>query len=86
MLVGSCRSIEGVDIFKVQSSAAELMEKFGVRTVALNFAIVENRMKLAEEECAAEIGAVEAYIRSNYHMDELTPKYVHGMATMVVTV
>ena len=29
MLTGSCRSIEGVDIYETLSSAAELMEKFG---------------------------------------------------------
>lgn len=29
MLVGSCRSIEGVDIYQTLSSASELMEKFG---------------------------------------------------------
>jgi len=70
--------------FSVIWNEGYLMEKFGVRTVALNFAIVENRMKLAAEECAAEIDEIEAYIRANYQMDDLTPKYVRSMATMVV--
>ena len=70
--------------FSVIWNEGELMEKFGVRTIALNFAIVEKRMKLAAEECTAEIDEIEAYIRANYKMDDLTPKYVRGMATMVV--
>lgn len=70
--------------FSVIWNEGELMEKFGVRTIALNFAIVEDRMKLAAQECADEISQIEAYIRDNYKMDELTPQYVRGMATMVV--
>ena len=70
--------------YSVIWNEGELMEKFGVRLVALNFAIIENRMKVAAEQCGAEIDEVEAYIRANYKMDELTPKYVRGMATMVV--
>ena len=70
--------------FSVIWNEGELMEKFGVRTVALNFAIIENRMKIAAEQCGPEIDEIEKYIRANYKMDELTPKYVRGMATMVV--
>ena len=70
--------------FSVIWNEGELMEKFGVRTVALNFAIFQDRMKRAAEECATEIDEIEAYIRANYKMDELTPKHLRNIATMVV--
>ena len=70
--------------YSVIWNEGELMEKFGERTIALNFAIMDNRMKLAAAECPEEIDEIEAFIRANYQMDELTPKYVRGIATMVV--
>ena len=70
--------------FSVIWNEGELMEKFGVRIVALNFAIIEDRMKRAAAECPEEIAGVAEYIRQNYKMDDLTPKYVDAMATMVV--
>ena len=70
--------------YSVIWNEGELMEKFGIRIVALNFAIIEDRMKKAAEECKEEIAEIADYIRNNYKLDELTPKYVEGMATMVV--
>ncbi|MBQ8605813.1 MAG: hypothetical protein IJ408_03670 [Clostridia bacterium] len=70
--------------FSVIWNEGELMEKFGVKIVALNFAIIEDRMKKAAEENADEIAEIEKYILSNYTLDDLTPKYVKPMATMVV--
>jgi L-fucose isomerase-like protein len=70
--------------FSVIWNEGELMEKFGIRFVALNFAIIENRMKVAAENYQDEIAEVENYIIANYTMDDLTPKYVKPMATMVV--
>ena len=70
--------------YSVIWNEGELMEKFGIRIVALNFAIIEDRMKKAAEECKEEIKEIADYIRNNYKLDELTPKYVEGMATMVV--
>ncbi len=70
--------------FSVIWNEGELMEKFGIRIVALNFAIIENRMKIAAENYQDEIAEVENYIIANYTMDDLTPKYVKPMATMVV--
>ncbi len=70
--------------FSVIWNEGELMEKFGVRTVALNFAIVQDRMKKAADLYPDEIDDIEAYILANYTLDDLTPKYVRGMATMVV--
>ena len=70
--------------YSVIWNEGELMEKFGIRIVALNFAIIEDRMKKAAEECKEEIKEIADYIRNNYKLDELTHKYVEGMATMVV--
>lgn len=70
--------------FSVICNEGELMEKFGVRIVALNFAIIGDRMKKTAENCKEEIAEIEAYILKNYTLDELTPKYVNAMATMVV--
>lgn len=70
--------------YSVIWNEGELMEKFGIRIVALNFAIIQDRMKQAAEQCKEEIAEIAQYIRDNYQMDELTPKYVDGMATMVV--
>lgn len=70
--------------FSVIWNEGELMEKFGVKITALNFAIIEDRMKTAAEKYPEEIKEVEEYILANYTLDDLTPKYVNGMATMVV--
>lgn len=70
--------------FSVIWNEGELMEKFGVRTVALNFAIIEDRMKKAADLYTDEIDEIETYILAHYTLDDLTPKYVRGMATMVV--
>lgn len=70
--------------FSVIWNEGELMEKFGLRIVALNFAVIEDRMKQAAAQCPEQIAQVADYIRSNYKMDALTPQYVDAMATMVV--
>lgn len=70
--------------FSVIWNEGELMEKFGVKITALNFAIIEDRMKQASDKYPEEIKEIEEYILKNYTLDDLTPKYVNGMATMVV--
>ncbi len=70
--------------FSVIWNEGELMEKFGVKITALNFAHIQDRMKIADEKYPEEIKYYEDYILKNYTLDDLTPKYVHDMATMVV--
>ncbi len=70
--------------FSVVWNEGELMERFGIRIVALNFAIVADRMKRAAQECKEEIDEIVDYIRERYTMDDLTPPYLERMATMVV--
>ncbi len=69
--------------YSVIWNEGELMEKFGIKIIPINFAIIEQRMKTAETDYADEIKKYEDYILKNYKLDDLTPKYVKPMATMV---
>jgi L-fucose isomerase-like protein len=68
--------------FSVIWNEGELMEKFGIRIIPINFAVIEQRMKSAPELYADEIAEYETYFRNNYKLDELTPKYIKPMATL----
>lgn len=68
--------------FSVIWNEGELMEKFGVRIVPINFAVIEQRMKVTPELYADEIAEYEQYFLTNYVLDELTPQYIRPMATM----
>ena len=68
--------------FSVIWNEGDLMEQLGIRIVALNFAMIEQRMKEAPTRYAEEIAAYEEYFKSRYTLDELTPKYVTPMATL----
>lgn len=70
--------------FSVIWNEGELMEKFGIKIIPINFAIIEQRMKSAAELYADEIKEVEDYILANYKLDDLTPKYVNPMATLTI--
>jgi len=70
--------------FSVIYNESELLEKFGIRVITINFAIVEQRMKQTAENCKEEIAEFVEYFKSNFKMDEQTPGYVEGMATMAV--
>jgi L-fucose isomerase-like protein len=70
--------------FSVIWNEGELMEKFGIRIIPINFALIEQRMKPLLEGDDPEVANFEEYIKANYTLDELTPKYVKGMACMVV--
>lgn len=59
--------------FSVICNEGELMEKFGVRVVALNFAMIEQRMKEADEKYADEIKEYENYFLKGFAIDDLTP-------------
>ena len=68
--------------FSVIWNEGELMEKFGIKIIPINFAIIEQRMKTAETDYADEIAEYEQYFLTNYELDDLTPKYIKPMATM----
>ena len=68
--------------YSVIWNEGELMEKFGIRIIPINFAIIEQRMKAAPGLYPEEIAAFEAYFRNNFQMDELTSSHIRPMATM----
>jgi len=68
--------------FSVIWNEGDLMEKFGIRIVPINFAVIEQRMKAAPELYPEEIKQYEDYFKTNYQLDELTPKYINAMATL----
>ena len=70
--------------FSVIWNEGELMEKFGIKIIPINFAMIEQRMKAVMESQDPEIPQIADYIRSNYKLDDLTPKYVDRMAAMAV--
>ena len=70
--------------FSVIWNEGELMEQFGIRIIPINFAVVEQRMKDAPTLYADEIRDFEKYFKSNYQLDDLTPKYITPMATLAV--
>ena len=70
--------------YSVIYNESELLEKFGIRVVMINFAVFEQRMKTTPETHAEEVAKFAAYFRENYQHDELTPQYVEAMATMAV--
>ena len=70
--------------FSVIWNEGELMEKFGIKIIPINFAIIEQRMNAVLEEKPAEMSEIADYIRSNYKLDELTPQYIDRMAAMAV--
>lgn len=70
--------------FSVIWNEGELMEKFGIRIIPINFAVIEQRMKSAPELYPDEIAEFEEYYKKNYQLDDLTPKYITPMATLAV--
>ena len=70
--------------YSVIYNEGELLEKFGIRIVTINFAIVEQRMKTVVEEYKEEIESYANYFRDNYKLDDMTESYVEKMAAMTV--
>lgn len=70
--------------FSVIWNEGELMEKFGIKIIPINFAIVEQRMKAIMEENPAEKQEIADYILKNYKLDDLTPQYIDRMAALTV--
>jgi len=70
--------------FSVIWNEGELMEKFGVKIIPINFAMIEQRMKAVMEENPAEKQEIADYIIKNYKLDDLTPKYIDTMAAYTV--
>ena len=93
MLVGSCRSIEGVDIFKTLCSAGELMEKFGGHSQAAGLTVkAENFEALwaALDRYLFENIPPETYMPSAAYdisasLDEFSEAFVRAMGALEPT-
>ncbi len=70
--------------FSVIWNEGELMEKFGIKIIPINFAVIEQRMKSVMEEKPQELYEIADYIRNNYKLDDLTEQYVERMAALTV--
>ena len=72
--------------YSVIWNEGDLIEKFGVKMIPINFALIEQRMKAVSAENPPEKKEIENYILKNYKLDDLTPQYVERMAAYTITV
>ncbi len=70
--------------YSVIWNEGELMEKFGIKIIPINFALIEQRMNDVLENDSEEIAKFVKYFEDNYQMDDLTPDYLERMAALVV--
>ena len=71
--------------FSMIWNEGELMEKFGLKIIPINFALIEQRMNATMSEKPEEMQKIADYIRKNYQLDDLTPPYIDRMAAYAVT-
>lgn len=71
--------------YSVIWNEGDLLEKFGVKMIPINFALIEQRMKAVITENSDEKREIENYILKSYKLDDLTPQYVERMAAYTVT-
>ena len=76
--------IRPAPFFSVIWNEGELMEKFGLRIMPFNMAIIQNKFNEVKENCKDEISYFEEFIKNNYILDDLTRHQVSKMATFVV--
>ncbi len=76
--------IRPAPFYSVIWNEGELMERFGIRIIPINMAVVEQRMKTVEAEHPKEQDEIADYIRENYTLDEQTKAYVDRMAALAV--
>jgi len=71
--------------YSVICNEGELLEKFGIRIIPINFAIIQQKMAAAPQLYPQEIAEYEEYLNKNYEMDDLTPKFIKPIATLAAT-
>lgn len=71
--------------FSVIWNEGELMQRFGLRIVPINLAVLQDRFLKTKEEKKEEIAHFVEVFKTNYKMDDLTPAYLERMACLVVT-
>lgn len=71
--------------FSVIWNEAELMDRFGLKIIPINLAVLQDRFQKNRVEKTGEIEKYVRHFRQRYQMDELTPDYLERMACLVVT-
>ena len=66
LMTGSCRSIEGVDIYQTLASASDLMEKFGGHRQAAGLTIKKENLSVLQD-------ALDEYLRENIPQETYLP-------------
>ncbi|MGI6279227.1 MAG: L-fucose/L-arabinose isomerase family protein [Acutalibacteraceae bacterium] len=70
--------------YSVIWNEGELMEKFGIKIIPINFAVFQDRYNKVAAEEREEIKNYADYILENYKIDDLTIPQIDKMATLVV--
>ncbi len=68
--------------FSVIYNEGELLEKFGIKVIPINLALIEARMKSAPELYAEEIKEYKSYFECGFKVDEQTMEKLDAMATL----
>lgn len=71
--------------FSVIWNEGELMQKFDLKIIPINMALIQERFYKTKEEKQDEIAHFIKVFEDNYEMDDLTPQYLDRMACLVVT-
>ncbi len=71
--------------FSVIWNEGELMDRFGVKIVPINLAILQDRFYKIQKEQPEQIEKYVKLFRESYQMDDLTPQYLERMACLVQT-
>lgn len=71
--------------YSVIWNESELMQKFGLRIIPINLAILQDRFNKTKIEKKDEIDKFIKILKDNYKMDELTPKFIEPLACLAVT-
>lgn len=68
--------------FSVICNEGELLEKFGIKVIPINMAVIGQKMQTAPELYPEEIQKYAAYFRGNYELDQQTAEKVEMLAAL----
>ena len=71
--------------FSVIWNEGELMNRFGLKIIPFNLAVLQDRFYQTLENEKEQIARYVDYFKVNYQMDDLTPQYLERMACLVAT-
>ena len=77
--------IRPAPFYSVIWNEGELMQRFGLRIVPVNLAVLQDRFRRTETEKQEEIAQFARIFQERFQMDELTPPYLERMACLALT-